>query len=130
MSTPYIPGPDFRPRRKSKVKPVLIGAGLFVLGLIAGGSTSASVSEPQTVEVEKRVEVPGPERTVEVPTPVTPDECLEALDHADAGFNAARDILQALLDQDVAAMESGNVRLETLAPKYNAAKDVCRAARS
>lgn len=117
-------------RRKSRNLWPLAAVAVALIGGVAIGNAAAAEKPP--VEVVK--EVPGPTVTkeVEVPGPtvttnVTPEVCKEALDHADRGFGIARDIMGAILDQDVARMDVLNGQLEALAPVYNGAKAECRA---
>lgn len=91
--------------------------------------------EPEIKEVIK--EVP-----VEVVKEVTPQACLDALDHAGSGLSIASDLIgqihpaaMAGLNQDVAAIEQitsemavSNAEMEELNPLAAAAATECRAA--
>lgn len=130
-----IPAPNElgRPRRRTpNVNRVFKGAALVVAGLLLGAGCASA--NPRTVEVTrdvpgptvtKEVEVPGPTVTVEA----VPDSCLTALQHADTGFSTLSDVMQAILDGDIAAADVGNAKLGSVAPLYNAAKTDCRAGR-
>ena len=91
----------------------------------------------------ERVEVPGPERIVEVEVPVetgVPDVCLTALTKADEGFEYsaegfgyASDAIVAVSQFDVEGIESTTAKINNLTPKMNqalmeyvVARDECR----
>ena len=128
---------------------VLLSFGIGV-GAGSGGTDKATDGTPKTVTVEKRVEVPGPERIVtkDVPGPErivtvtkTPTSCLTALDLASDAFGiasksigASGDAAVAAANRDVAAANRANKVLQTsvdeltaLSPKYLSARDACRA---
>jgi len=86
---------------------------------------------------------PGATKTVQGPTKtVVPQSCLDALDMADSGFGLAADAMgivsdafTAISEFDMDGVERASAKLsETtsgftdLSPKYNAAKEQCRAA--
>lgn len=112
-----------------KALSILIPAVTLAVGLGIGVSTSAT-AEPvvKTKTVTETVEV-------------TPQSCLDALDHADRGFNiaadgfeAAEDGFNAVAEFDVAALEAVVPRITTtademsaLVPQYQSAKADCRA---
>ena len=123
---------------------------LLSFGIGVGAGSGGADSTPKTVTVEKRVEVPGPERVVtkDVPGPErvvtvtkTPASCITALDRADEGFaysadgfGFAADAFKATSLNDVAGIKRANAGLEgvntkvgILVPKYLAAKEACRA---
>lgn len=84
-STPEYPG---HTPAKSKRRWVLPTA-LAVAGVMVGaGLATASQGEPETITVEKPVQV---EKVVteEVEVPVTPDACITALDSADGLIDAS-----------------------------------------
>ena len=140
-----------------KKKRVLLPAATllaFGIGVGAGfaGTDKDADSTPKTVTVEKRVEVPGPERIVtkDVPGPErivtvtkTPTSCLTALDLASDAFGiasksigASGDAAVAAANRDVAAANRANKVLQTsvdeltaLSPKYLSARDACRASK-
>lgn len=117
---------------------VLLSFGIGV-GAGSGGTDKATDGTPKTVTVEKRVEVPGPERIVTVTK--TPTSCLTALDLATDAFGiasksigASGDAVVAAANRDVAAANRANKVLQTsvdeltaLSPKYLSARDACRA---
>lgn len=121
--------PTTPPKKKQWFKNplLLIPLGALLLGLSIGGATAKT----ETVEVIKEVKVPGPERTVtknvEVPTPVTPASCLEALTLNEEAFDLAVGALDAISQRDMVTANSYTAKLQALAPKVNAAKAQCRA---
>ena len=134
-------------KRKRVWVPVAV---LLSFGTGVGAGGGGADSTPKTVTVEKRVEVPGPERVVtkEVPGPErvvtvtkTPASCITALDRADEGFTYAADGFgfaavgfEAIRLNDVASVKRATAGLEgvgakvgILMPKYRAANEACRA---
>lgn len=117
---------------------VLLGVGALLIGLGIGSSTA----KPETVEVTKEVEVPGPERikTVTKEVPTTPAACLTALTLAEQAFDYAAEALtysneatQAAARLNAAGITaaSGKIdgvtaKLKGIAPELNAAKAECR----
>jgi len=119
---------EARTTKKSKRGTILAAVG----GLIAGGLLFASCggnadaeAEPApavTVTAEPEVE------TVEVTVEQTPQECLEALNLADASFTISSEIMNAIMNDDVAGMQSGVQELQANVDPYTEAKTACRAA--
>jgi hypothetical protein len=135
----YHPQPPVKKKRRW-VKPAAYTAAaalLFGLGTTAAGT--------ETVEVEKRVEVPV-EKIVEVEkeveVEVTPASCLEALDLSEQAFDYASEAMGYMSEAmtaastfDVAGVEQSsanlkelNPKISALAPLVNAAKSECRGA--
>ena len=125
---------------------------LLSFGIGVGAGSGGADSTPKTVTVEKRVEVPGPERIVtkDVPGPErvvtvtkTPASCITALALADDGFDLASDGFgfsaaglkaerlgdTAGVNRAVAGMTSVASKMSVNAPKYIAAKEACRASK-
>ena len=112
-------------RRRWFTKPaVILPVAAFILGSALGlGATPKPV--------EKRVEVPGPERTVtkevEVEVPVTPQSCLTALELNETAFSYLSDSLTSITEMDYSAAKASTGKVQALVPKVNAAKSECRA---
>lgn len=120
------------------------------LVLVAGLTVAAACSTEADTAADRRVEVE------QAAAPAVPDVCLEALDHADAGFaigsefagsaagiaDAAARGFQAVAELDIdaasaivdeveainAQIADQTARLEQVAPAYAAARDACREA--
>lgn len=119
-------------------------AAAVVVGLVCFGVGAGSTSA-QTVEVEKRVEVPV-EKIVEkeVEVPVTPDSCTEAITLAEKALSLSSDSMGIMSEAmeaagtfDVATMQGIPARLQPLTdqvkeltPDYQAAKASCLGATS
>lgn len=128
---PWPPQPSQPPAKRKPSKLMIAGAAAL---LLAGFAAGAGTAKTETIEVEKRVEVPGPQvtREIEVPGPtqeVTPAACVQALQYADEGFSIMSDILGAIQADDLPTLEQKNEELAPLPDKYNAAKELCRAGR-
>ena len=116
-ATTYMP-PPLQPPVKKKRKWVMPAALLLVGMVIGGGAAAASKPEPvvETVIQEREKIVT---KTVEVP--VTPKECITALDLAGAAMGSVselgsigKDGMNAAFTRDVSAIESVTARLKTL----------------
>lgn len=145
-TTPTIPG-HVPPKNKRRwVLPTALTIGGFLIG---GGIATAAQPEPETVLVEKPVEV---EKIVTETVETTPQACLDAIDHADdlmltlsgVGLLAAQYIdlipraFEAGMDYDIAAseqiiadMDDLNSQVEgmdgsTDRANYDAAVEECR----
>lgn len=137
---PQMPSQAPKPPKASKLKRFGLPTGLLLLGLIIGGASGAS-AVPEPVEVVK--EVPGPERVVEkkVNVPVTPQTCRDAITHGEAVIQSSSrvagifsEIIDAVRAMDSAAIIALNPKIDTetailneIRPKYQAARDACRA---
>jgi hypothetical protein len=137
------PMPPQKPKT-SKLKRFGLPVGLLLLGLVIGGASGAS-AVPDPVEVVK--EVPGPERTVtkevKVEVPKTPQACLTAIDNAESIIQSSgrvvgifSEILDAVKTLNVAGIEAANPKIDAetatlneLRPKYQIARDTCRASK-
>lgn len=123
------------PKRRRRVALPIAFAATAALGIALGSAAAGGTPEPETVTVEKRVEVP-----VEKIVTTTPAVCLEALDDAEAvvklgaealGYSGAA--IEAAGSFDLAGLESANADLGTVAPRmtdavdtYNVSATVCR----
>ena len=128
--------PGKAPKRRRRVALPLAFAGTMVLGIALGSAAAGGTPEPETVTVEKRVEVP-----VETIVATTPAVCLEALDDAEAvvklgaeALGYSGEAIKAAASFNLAGLESANADLETVAPRmtdavesYNVSATVCRA---
>ena len=151
MDTNYNPEgyPATPPVSRSHPNQKWLGVTAAVL-LSLGAGIAVGSSGTETVTVETRVEVPGPERVVtkDVPGPErvvtitkTPASCLTALDLAENGFElassgfgfsadgwrSASEGNAAGMNQSVAGMNGVVAKMKVLAPKWQSARDACRA---
>lgn len=116
-TTPTIPGHTPSKKRRRWVLPTALTIGGFLIG---GGLATAMQPEPETVMVDRPVEVEKVvTETVTEEVEVTPDACTAALDHADGLIDASGTVIgiaagafdlvpraaEAGMDYDVAAME-------------------------
>lgn len=122
---PYAPAPV--KKRKPWLLP-LVAALALIVG--AAGGAAANTKAPETVTVEKQVKV-------NVPT--TPTECRQALGYAEDIISSATrtigylsDALSAAGRLDAASIYAASDKvkgetgtLDTLGPKYRAARDTC-----
>jgi hypothetical protein len=135
----YVPQMPVTPVKPSKLKRFGLPVGLLLLGLVIGGASGASaVPEPVVQVQERRVEVP-----VEKIVKETPASCLSALEHSEEIIQSSArtvgvfvEILDAVQVLDAAKITSLNPKIEaetdvldTLRPKYQSARDSCRASR-
>lgn len=103
-------------------KPILLGTGVFVLGVALGAATGTQHETVKTVQVPgpaQTVEVPGPERTVTVELPaktieVTPPSCIRALDTAVKAFGYAQEGFEAMSTLDASKMQSVARKLQSI----------------
>lgn len=128
-----------RPRRKRWLLKAAIPVAAFLIGTGAGAAGAGGGQEPAAAPtpaptVTETVKVPGPVQTKEVEVTkevaVTPAICKQALDYADEGFSdfaqILTDIQAGISTGDFTAAQAGNEKVSKLAPKYNAAKALCR----
>lgn len=136
-TTPEYPG-HVPAKKRRWVLPAVLTAGGFLIG---GGLATAMQPEPETVMVDRPVEV---EKVVtetvteEVEVPVTPDACIVALDSADGLIEASGTVIgiaagafdlipraaEAGMDYDVAAMEQIAVEGEEMGALIDEKSDI------
>lgn len=127
----YGQNPAPKPKGKWYTKPLVWVPAIALVCGLAIGSGSASA---QTVEVEKRVEVPVEKivnRTVE--KEVTPESCIKAIDTAQQALFYSADsmgifneAMQAASTMDVAGIYAASSKLEALNPKISALTEPMR----
>jgi len=122
----HTPAPK-KNRKGLKIAATVAGAALlFGMG---AASSSAKTVEVEKV-VEKRVDVPGPERvvtnTVEKKVEVTPPSCLTALSLSEQAFDHAADAMGAIQARDVAGLNAQTEKIKALSADLLAAKAECR----
>lgn len=115
--TPTYPNHTPAKKRRRWVLPTALTIGGFLIG---GGIATAAQPEPETVMVDRPVEVEKVvTETVTEEVEVTPDACITALDHADGLLDASLTVIdvaagafglipraaEAGMNYDVAAME-------------------------
>jgi hypothetical protein len=132
----YGPPPVQPPAPKRKVpgwlKATGVAFGALILGVVigtsGGGSTTTASTPAPTPTVTKSV--PGPTTTKTVTNTVSevPQACLDAIDNAETGFTYAAEALRAAGDFDTAGIEAATAKLKTVAPDWQANKELCRAA--
>jgi hypothetical protein len=113
-----------------------IGVGILVLGIVIGaapgeGSTTDTSSGSQpTSQPTVTKSVPGPETTKTATETVTqvPQACLDAIDNAETGFTYAGEAMEAAGNLDADGIEAATAKLNKVAPKWQANKELCRAA--
>lgn len=100
----------------------------FIVGVAAGTSTTTTEGQPQAqpepaATVTATATVTPPERTVTQQTTVTPQECLDALDRAEEGFQYASEVITVMADgvqasvrRDLDALNEANEKMEQLSP--------------
>lgn len=127
QNTSTTPGPIPFPEHMKRPAPqkkrwfknplLLIPVGALILGFSAGASTT-----PEPVTVVETKEVPGPERTVttEVEVPVTPPECIEALDLAADMIGNLAEVGTLASDGVMAAYNRNGPELEAVTSKVTA----------
>jgi hypothetical protein len=128
FSTDFTPAPQ-KPKRKVPWLAVIIATVALIIGAGAGHASGSS-KIPDTVEVEKEVEVK---------VPATPAVCSEALSLAEDVISSASRALGYSLDSmdAVADLDADRIRangskteaetavLEELGPKFRNARDTC-----
>lgn len=95
--TPTLAGHTPAKKRRRWVLPTALAVGGLVVGIGAGGGLATAMQpEPETVMIEKPVEV---EKVVtetvteEVEVPVTPDACIDYIEFADSAIVAATTVI-------------------------------------
>ncbi|VXB24585.1 hypothetical protein [Citricoccus sp. K5] len=124
---PIYPGHAPANKKRRLVLPAALAVGGLVVGIGTGGGLATALQpEPETVMVDRPVEV---EKVVtetvteEVEVPVTPDACITALDHADGLLDASLTVI------DVAAGAFGLIpRAAEAGMDYDVAVLACRGA--
>lgn len=116
-ATTYWP-PQPQPPAKKKRKWLMPAALVLVGMMLGGGIASASKPEPVTIVQEKEVEKIV---TKNVEVPVTPKECITALDLSGTAMGSiaelgsiGKDGMNAAFTRDVSAIESVTARLKAL----------------
>jgi hypothetical protein len=117
------------PKRKRWVKPAALAAGA---ALLFGLGAAATPTKTETVEVEKvvekRVDVPGPERIVTktVTQDVTPAECKTYITLSEQAFDISAEAMGRAARLDAAGVNAQTAKLKAISPDLLAAKSACR----